>query len=55
MKLQDVTDDIFDGALETMVDGMNGSRLLSIPGIYEILSEELNNDILSSLVDDEED
>ena len=38
----------FDAILEKVVDEINprASMLLSIPGVYEILSEEYNNFVL---------
>jgi hypothetical protein len=44
-----VTDDMFDGALESIVDGMSAAEILRITGVYEVLREELNNDVLSVL------
>lgn len=48
-----VTDDMFDGALESIVDGMAASELLAIPEVYEALREALNNDVLA-MFDSEE-
>jgi hypothetical protein len=36
----------FDKILSKIVDELPGSTLLTIPGIYEILSEYFNNDVL---------
>lgn len=44
-----VTDDMFDSTLESLVDGMSGAEILRITGVYEVLREELNNDVLSVL------
>jgi hypothetical protein len=52
MKASNVTTEQFDAELIDLVDGMSGEQLLAIPGIYEILSEELNNDVLSALCAD---
>ena len=41
-----LTNDIFDGILESLVAGMTASSILAIPGVYEAVKEELNNDIL---------
>lgn len=49
-----VTDDLFDGALENMVGGMSASELLAVPGVYEALSEALNNDVLDYLTENRE-
>mgnify|MGYP005844010907 CR=1 FL=1 len=42
-----LTQDEFDTYLEEVVGTLTPVQLLAIPGIYEILSEELNNDILA--------
>lgn len=43
-----ITDEQFDQALKTVIDLENekASNLLSIPGIYEILSEHYNNEAI---------
>ena len=38
----------FDDILTEMLEGMKASDLLSIPGIYEIVSEEFNNEVLDT-------
>lgn len=43
-----LSQDRFDAILEALVDGMTAAQLLSIEGVYEILAEELNNDILTT-------
>lgn len=45
-KYEGLTDDLFDKYLESIVAGMHAYEILSIPGVYEILREELNNKIL---------
>ena len=47
-----LTDDVFDGILENQVASLSAAQLLAIPGIYEILREELNNDVLDSWAED---
>jgi hypothetical protein len=47
-----VTDAMFDAELERILDTMSGGQLLAIPGIYEVVSEELNNAVLSTFDDD---
>ena len=44
----EITQDEFDSILVEMLSEMSGDILLSIPGVYEILAEELNNDVLST-------
>jgi len=44
-----VTDEMFDDCLNRIVSGLDGDALFAIPGAYELLSEALNNDVLSAL------
>lgn len=48
-----VTDEMFDNKLEEIVDKVvdesGPGAIMSIPGIYEILSEHFNNDVLEAL------
>ena len=39
--------ELFDNALVDILREYRGNQLLSIPGIYEILSEHFNNDALT--------
>lgn len=61
MKRPEITDEMFDRELARLaeeaayVDDEGRSALLRIPGIYEILSEHFNNDILDNLSDDSND
>ena len=49
-----VTNEMFDNKLEEMLRDTNAIDLLSMPGVYEILAEEWNNDILSALESERE-
>ena len=40
-----------DAILAELIDGKSAKELLHIPGIYEVLSEEWNNDILDIWAD----
>ena len=42
----EVTQEQFDAALEELVDAMSTAELLSTPGVYEALSEALNNEAI---------
>jgi len=43
-----MTQEDFDNILNSILQGMDGSQLLlAIPGIYEIVSEEFNNEVLT--------
>ena len=44
-----VTDEMFDEALRAMVAEMSSWSVLDIPGVYELVREELNNDVLALL------
>ena len=44
-----VTDEMFDEMLDKLVEEMSPDELFCIPGIYEILREELNNKVLEEL------
>lgn len=44
-----VTTEMFDEALQELLSKETGSDLLSIPGVYEVLSEHFNNEVLEKL------
>jgi hypothetical protein len=44
-----ITTELFDTKLVEILNGMNGAQLLSIPGVYEVVSEELNNDVIEAI------
>lgn len=54
MKASDVTDDQFADALEQLVDEMSAGDLFAIPGVYEALSEALNNEALKLAMENTE-
>ena len=41
-----ITTEQFDNSLREILKNMTAEQLLTIPGIYEIVSEEFNNDVL---------
>ena len=43
---EDMTDVQFDALLEQQVAAMDAAALLAVPGVYEVLSEHLNNEVL---------
>jgi len=49
-----MTTEDFDKLLMARMADMSPHDLLSIPGIYEILSEHLNNDILNDWKEEQE-
>ena len=49
-----LTNDEFGRYLSDIIDESPASHLLSIPGIYEILAEEFNNEILTRWESDQE-
>jgi hypothetical protein len=44
-----VTSDIFDTKLRDIVASMRAEEILDLPGVYEIVSEYLNNEVLKAL------
>ena len=49
-----VTDEMFEKELEEIVAGMSAAEILGVPGVHEILREELNNDVLERLEEERE-
>lgn len=48
-----ITTDVFDAKLVEILDGMIGAQLLSIPGVYEVVAEELNNEVIEAIEQEE--
>ncbi|NMB69834.1 hypothetical protein GYA27_01350 [candidate division WWE3 bacterium] len=48
-----ITTDVFDAKLVEILDGMTGAQLLSIPGVYEVVAEELNNEVIEAIEQEE--
>ena len=48
MKRKQITTEEFDRELELILDDMTGAQLLSIPGVYEAVSEEFNNQVIEN-------
>lgn len=44
-----ITDEEFDTKLIEILSKMTAAQLLSIPGIYEIVSEEFNNNVIEAI------
>ena len=53
-KLSTMTNEDFNRLLCDLIDKHNvkASQLLSVPGIYEILSEEYNNEIIDAFMEE---
>jgi len=47
-----ITPEKFDAALKAILREQKGDQLLSIPGIYEIVSEHFNNDAIELVEND---
>jgi hypothetical protein len=47
-----VTTEMFDRKLEELLGQMSAGTIMQIPGVYEAVSEELNNDVLRDLEHD---
>lgn len=41
-----VTTEEFDAALEELLAEQSGAALLAVPGVYEVVSEHFNNDVI---------
>jgi len=44
--MREMTSDEFDEILIRLVDEHSASNLLTIPGVYEIVAEYMNNDVI---------
>lgn len=51
---KEITPEMFLQKLEELLDDMTGEQLLMIPGLYEVVSEHLNDAVLEALEDDDE-
>jgi hypothetical protein len=49
-----ITQEAFDRELYNQTDQMTVEELYAVPGVYEVLAEELNNSVLASLLNGEE-
>ena len=47
--MKNITNELFDAKLIEILDGMTGAQILSIPGVYEVIAEELNNDAIDAI------
>ena len=47
MDYSDLDDERFDQILEQIVGGLSAGQILAVPGVYEVLSEYFNDDVLS--------
>jgi hypothetical protein len=43
----DVSDEWFDETLRQIVSEQSAGQILAIPGVYEVLAEYFNNEVLS--------
>ena len=50
-----ITSEMFQAKLAEIIDQHPASQLLGIPGIFEILAEDFNNDVLDALTEDRTD
>ena len=50
-----ITQEEFDEKLEEIIGRMTTDQLMAIPGFYEVVSEELNNEVLEALRPEEDD
>ncbi len=57
-ELREVEEDLrerFDAKLAEILDEQPASYLLTIPGVYEVLAEQYNNDVLDALKEEDAD
>lgn len=47
-----ITDQMFDDKLSEILKEQTGEQLLSITGIYEILAEHFNNEVIEEIEED---
>lgn len=50
-----VSHEQFDAKLEELVGEMSVAQLMALPGFYELVSEELNNEVLKALEEEDGD
>ena len=50
--MKNITTEQFDSKLLEILSAMTAADLISIPGVYEIVSEELNNDVIDAITND---
>ena len=53
MDYSKMTQDDFMNHLVKVVEDMNPIQILAVPGVYEVLSETLNNEVLDSWAADQ--
>jgi hypothetical protein len=44
-----ITNEQFDAKLIEILNGMTAAQILAIPGVYEVVSEELNNEVIEAI------
>ena len=49
-----VNNERFDAKLADILNGMKASELLSVAGVYELVAEEFNNDVLQAIEDEDD-
>jgi hypothetical protein len=49
MKVEEITDEMFDNKLLEILEGIPTISILRIEGVYELVMEEYYNDVLDAL------
>ena len=49
-----ITNRMFDEALYYLIEGLDAKTMLLIPGVYELVKERYNDDVLALLEDERE-
>ena len=52
--MKNITSAMFDGELINLLSEIKASQLITIPGIYEIVSEEFNNEVIDRINNENE-
>ena len=50
-----ITDEMFDEALYYLIEGLDAKSMLAIPGVYLLVREQFNNDVIAKLEEWRED
>lgn len=54
MRPNQVSTEQFDCKLSEILDEMTGEQIMMIPGVYEVVSEHFNNEVLDAVCADHE-
>lgn len=52
--MSQITQEEFDAKLDELVASMTAVEIFAMPGVYEIVSEQLNNEVIRAIESDRE-